>query len=147
MKRRCNPAALHVTVTDPNLIHLTTSAMPFRPAYILFFLSVLLLSAYAANAGWEYADCGMRTWAMRAFAYRNFVGSPSNPIQIDSIELSPDPPVPGQDLTVKVKALVTEVIEEGASADVLVKLGLIKLLQKTFGPYLPFSFSSLTILT
>ncbi|KAJ6575214.1 hypothetical protein B0H19DRAFT_1254802 [Mycena capillaripes] len=91
--------------------------MPFRlTTYILFFFSVLVLGAYAANAGWEYVDCGL----------------PSNPIQIDSIELSPDPPVPGKDLTVTVKALVTEVIEEGASADVVVKLGLIKLLQKTF---------------
>ncbi|KAJ7925877.1 ML domain-containing protein [Mycena leptocephala] len=82
----------------------------------LFLFSVLLLKAYAANAGWEYVDCGL----------------PSNPLQIDSIELSPDPPLPGQDLTVTVKGLVTDIIEEGASADVTVKLGLIKLLQKTF---------------
>jgi len=80
----------------------------------LFLFSVFLLQAYAA--GWEYVDCGL----------------PSNPLQIDSIELFPDPPLPGQDLTVTVKASVTDIIEEGASADVTVKLGLIKLLQKTF---------------
>ncbi|KAF7347754.1 Phosphatidylglycerol/phosphatidylinositol transfer protein [Mycena venus] len=83
----------------------------------LFLFFAFLLQAYAATSGgWEYTDCGL----------------PSNPIQIDSIEISPDPPLPGQDLTVTVKALVTDVIEEGASADVTVKLGLIKLLQKNF---------------
>jgi len=87
----------------------------FRFTTFLLFCA-FLLQAYAATAGWEYVDCGL----------------PSNPIQIDSIELSPDPPVPGQELTVTVKALVTDVIEEGASADVTVKLGLIKLLQKSF---------------
>ncbi|KIM48128.1 hypothetical protein M413DRAFT_439848 [Hebeloma cylindrosporum] len=65
---------------------------------------------------WGYEDCGLDT----------------DPIQIDSIEVSPDPPQPGQDLTVKVKAKVTEVIEEGAYADVTVKLGLVKLLHKRF---------------
>ncbi|KAJ7038096.1 ML domain-containing protein [Mycena alexandri] len=77
-------------------------------------LSSVILQVHAA--GWEYTDCG----------------SPSNPIQIDSIELLPDPPLPGQDLTIKVKALVTETVEEGATADVVVKLGLVKLLQKKF---------------
>ncbi|KAJ7487697.1 ML domain-containing protein [Mycena galericulata] len=80
----------------------------------LFALSVLCLRACAA--GWEYVDCGL----------------PSQPLQIDSIELFPDPPMPGKDLTVTVKGLVTETIEDGASADVTVKLGLIKLLQKQF---------------
>ncbi|KAJ7492531.1 ML domain-containing protein [Mycena latifolia] len=79
---------------------------------VLFLLSTLLFQAYA----WEYVDCGL----------------PSQPLQIDSIDISPDPPMPGQDLTVTVKVLVTETIEEGAVADVVVKLGLIKLLQKTF---------------
>ncbi|KAJ7254017.1 ML domain-containing protein [Mycena haematopus] len=86
----------------------------FRFTLLLF--CAFLLQVYAATSGWEYVDCGL----------------PSNPIQIDSIELSPDPPLPGQDLTVTVKAVVTEVIAEGASADVTVKLGLIKLLQKNF---------------
>jgi hypothetical protein len=66
--------------------------------------------------------------------------------------VSPDPPQPGQNLTVKVTGLVKEVIEvcriiisliaprmltlhltqDGAYADVTVKLGLIKLLKKEF---------------
>ncbi|KAH7911964.1 ML domain-containing protein [Hygrophoropsis aurantiaca] len=65
---------------------------------------------------WSYANCGL----------------PSDPIQIHSISVSPDPPKPGQDLTVKVVGEATEVVEEGAYADVVVKLGLIKLLQRRF---------------
>ncbi|KAF7966634.1 hypothetical protein HWV62_37591 [Athelia sp. TMB] len=65
---------------------------------------------------WDYTDCG----------------SPTDPIQIQSIEVSPDPPQPGKDLTVKVKATVLERIEEGAWVDVTVKLGLIKILHKQF---------------
>ncbi|GFZ45257.1 Phosphatidylglycerol/phosphatidylinositol transfer protein [Saitozyma sp. JCM 24511] len=65
---------------------------------------------------WSYVDCGLATDA----------------IQIKSIAVKPDPPVPGENLTVNVDADVLETIEEGAYADVTVKLGLIKLLQKTF---------------
>ncbi|BEJ12693.1 hypothetical protein CspHIS471_0211530 [Cutaneotrichosporon sp. HIS471] len=65
---------------------------------------------------WRYVDCGL----------------PTDPIQIDSIELSPDPPKPGKELEVKVKAKAVERIEDGAYADVTVKLGLIKLIQKRY---------------
>ncbi|ETW87295.1 hypothetical protein HETIRDRAFT_243667, partial [Heterobasidion irregulare TC 32-1] len=57
-------------------------------------------------------------------------GSASDPIQIESIEVTPDPPKPGQDLTVLVKGTAQDA--EGAYADVTVKLGLIKLLHKQF---------------
>ncbi|THH04893.1 hypothetical protein EW145_g5194 [Phellinidium pouzarii] len=65
---------------------------------------------------WEWTDCG----------------EPSDPIELKSIEVSPDPPKPGEDMTVKVTAIVKERIEEGAYADVLVKIGVVKLLQKRF---------------
>jgi len=65
---------------------------------------------------WEYTDCGQLT----------------DPVRIESIELLPDPPIPGHDLTVKVKGTVSETLSEGAYADVTVKLGLVKLVQKQF---------------
>ncbi|KAJ3737145.1 ML domain-containing protein [Lentinula guzmanii] len=65
---------------------------------------------------WSWEDCGVDT----------------DPVRIQSIEISPDPPSPGKALTVKVTGTANEVIEEGATADVTVKLGLIKLLSKTF---------------
>ena len=76
------------------------------------------------------------------------IGSTSDVVQIESITVSPDPPKPGEDLTVTVKGTAQENIEvrhsamvrfrlltsfqEGAYADVTVKLGLIKLLHKEF---------------
>ncbi|PPR00490.1 hypothetical protein CVT24_005550 [Panaeolus cyanescens] len=66
--------------------------------------------------GWSYEDCGLDT----------------DVIQLESISISPDPPQPGKDLTVTVKGTAKERIEEGAVADVTVKLGLIKILSKTF---------------
>ncbi|KAN0125165.1 ML domain containing protein [Russula decolorans] len=96
---------------------------------IVFF--ALSLSANAASSqqplaypdgsvhtteGWSWTDCGL----------------PTDAIQIESISVSPDPPKPGQNLTVTVEASALEEVEEGAYADVEVKLGLIKLLHKEF---------------
>jgi len=69
-----------------------------------------------ASKGVEWKDCGQ----------------PTTVIRVKSIEVSPDPPQPGQNMTIKVKGLAQETIEWGAYADVTVKLGLIKLLQKRF---------------
>ncbi|KAL5639544.1 hypothetical protein ACGC1H_006240 [Rhizoctonia solani] len=65
---------------------------------------------------WSYTDCGL----------------PTDAVQIKSIKLSPDPPQIGKDLTITARGVVTQRIEEGAYADVTVKLGLVKLLHKQF---------------
>jgi len=59
-------------------------------------------------------------------------GQPEDAITIKSITVSPDPPQPGQNLTLTAVGTVNVVIEAGAYADVTVKLGLIKLIQKRF---------------
>ncbi|EIN14211.1 hypothetical protein PUNSTDRAFT_80380 [Punctularia strigosozonata HHB-11173 SS5] len=74
------------------------------------------LAPVETKSGWSYTDCGL----------------PTDVIQIESIEVSPDPPEKGKDLTVKVIGTASDVIEDGAYADVTVKLGLVKLLQKRF---------------
>ncbi|KAJ6492203.1 ML domain-containing protein [Mycena sanguinolenta] len=68
------------------------------------------------QASWDYTDCG----------------GLSDPIELQSVAITPDPPVPGKNLTIQVKAQVLQRIEEGAYADVTVKLGLVKLLTKRF---------------
>ncbi|CAO1618894.1 unnamed protein product [Parajaminaea phylloscopi] len=68
------------------------------------------------SGGWVWSSCGQ----------------PSDAVEVQSIEVSPDPPVPGQNLTVKAKGIVKSRIEEGSIADVTVKIGLIKLLSKQF---------------
>ncbi|KAF7349891.1 ML domain-containing protein [Mycena venus] len=76
----------------------------------------LLSGSFLPEDSWGYEDCGLL----------------SDPVQIKSISISPDPPKIGANLTVTVDLDVVETIEEGATADVLVKVGRIKLLQKTF---------------
>ncbi|KAG8752992.1 Phosphatidylglycerol/phosphatidylinositol transfer protein [Ceratobasidium sp. 428] len=73
-------------------------------------------SPISAQTRWTWTDCGL----------------PTDIVHIKSIEVSPDPPQPGKDLTVTVNAVSDQGIEEGAYADVTVKLGLIKLLKKQF---------------
>jgi len=68
------------------------------------------------RAAWEYSDCGLE----------------SNPVKITSIQVSPDPPKPGADLTVTVEGTVDQTLEEGAYADVTVKVGVVKILHKQF---------------
>ncbi|KAJ1300935.1 hypothetical protein OPQ81_003361 [Rhizoctonia solani] len=65
---------------------------------------------------WSYTDCGL----------------PTDAVQVKSIKLSPDPPQIGKDLTITARGVVTRKVEDGAYADVTVKLGLVKLLHKEF---------------
>lgn len=50
--------------------------------------------------------------ALKSFSLAHLtIGLPTDAIQIESIKVSPDPPQPGQDLTVKVTGTAQEVIE------------------------------------
>lgn len=66
------------------------------------------------SESWSYDDCGKRTSPLSTTA-RHLTGShqglPTDVIQLDSIKIKPDPPKPGQDLTVIVKGYVQERIE------------------------------------
>ncbi|KAJ7130680.1 ML domain-containing protein [Mycena filopes] len=74
------------------------------------------LSSTAAARSWSWEDCGFAEDA----------------VTVKSIEVFPDPPAPGENLTITVKATVKKRIVDGAYADVTVKLGLVKLLRKKF---------------
>ncbi|KAG0659808.1 Phosphatidylglycerol/phosphatidylinositol transfer protein [Rhodotorula mucilaginosa] len=62
-----------------------------------------------AMTQWGWSDCGLVK---------------EDDLQIESLEVSPDPPKPGHNLTINASG------RKGTSADVTVKLGLIKLLTK-----------------
>ncbi|KAL8287453.1 hypothetical protein RQP46_003311 [Phenoliferia psychrophenolica] len=68
------------------------------------------------NTIWSWYDCG----------------EPTDALTIKSLKLSPDPPKPGHNLTIYATGTANSLIAEGAYADVVVKLGLIKLLTKRF---------------
>jgi hypothetical protein len=62
--------------------------------------------------GWEYVDCGWyHVPNSVVYDVHTPSGLPSDIVQIESIEVKPDPPKPGQDLTVRVKASATDIIE------------------------------------
>ncbi|KAG8688405.1 Phosphatidylglycerol/phosphatidylinositol transfer protein [Ceratobasidium sp. 394] len=97
------------------LFPLSTFALSLtRPGALAFKLNDQ--SPISVTNDWSWVDCGLE----------------GDAVKIKSIEVSPDPPKPGKDLTVTVAGRVDTQIEEGAYADVVVKLGLIKLLQKRF---------------
>jgi hypothetical protein len=100
---------------------------------------------------WEWMDCGTTHSSLNASNTHLSTGNPSDPVQIRNITVFPDPPKPGQDLTVTVSGTVKKQIEasnqldqrsvtlnhsamtqEGAFADVVVKIGVIVLLKKEF---------------
>ncbi|QRV83309.1 hypothetical protein RhiJN_11325 [Ceratobasidium sp. AG-Ba] len=103
----------NLAISSLALLPLSASALSLARPEMLILDDQYSASVYA---GWSYANCGL----------------PTDPLQIKSIQVSPDPPQPGKDLTVTVAGKVQETIKEGAYADVVVKLGLIKLLKKTF---------------
>ena len=53
-------------------------------------------------------------------------------IQVNSIDVTPDPPKPGQNLTVNASGIVKSTVDKGTYVDVVVKIGLIRLLSKRF---------------
>ncbi|GAB7185978.1 hypothetical protein ATKI12_5809 [Kitasatospora sp. Ki12] len=68
---------------------------------------------------------------MTGWEYEN-VGLPTDPLQIESITVTPDPPTRGQADVFTIKAAALADIADGAYLHVTVKLGLIKLLTKQF---------------
>ncbi|PCH33783.1 hypothetical protein WOLCODRAFT_135322 [Wolfiporia cocos MD-104 SS10] len=75
-----------------------------------------LLDHTALADRWSWKDCG----------------TPSHLVHIQDIQITPDPPQKGKDMTVTVVGTADSEIEDGAYADVVVKVGAIKLLQKEF---------------
>ncbi|KAL7004969.1 Phosphatidylglycerol/phosphatidylinositol transfer protein [Cystobasidiomycetes sp. EMM_F5] len=68
------------------------------------------------TSSWTFVDCG----------------DVSDAIEIKSLRVVPDPPQPGKKMTIYADGTAKQRIDEGAYADVVVKLGLIKIIQKRF---------------
>ncbi|KAF4771486.1 hypothetical protein HAV15_004265 [Penicillium sp. str.  len=52
-------------------------------------------------------------------------------LEIESVDLAPNPPLPGQKLTISAKGTLLERIEKGATVNLEVKWGLITLIKQT----------------
>jgi len=77
--------------------------------------AVLLSDNFVQEPRWKYRTCGMspsRPLSSGLICELSCADNDEDPIvHIKSIELSPDSPAPGKDLTVKVKAETSETIE------------------------------------
>ncbi|KAI1793926.1 ML domain-containing protein [Ganoderma leucocontextum] len=76
----------------------------------------VLFPGVPSGKRWDWKDCG----------------TDAHLVHINSIEVSPDPPARGQDLTITVDGVAKGPVEDGAYADVTVKAGIIRLLHKEF---------------
>lgn len=90
----------------PFLLVLCAAASPAVP-------QLPLDSDFSASLSgkWHYDDCGRFWFAPARLVLKSFTGLPSDAIQLESLEVSPDPPRPGHDLTVTAKATVQDVIK------------------------------------
>ncbi|KAJ7645188.1 MD-2-related lipid-recognition domain-containing protein [Mycena polygramma] len=87
--------------------------LPSLPSLLLAsLLGGKAAATFAMN--WSYKDCGLS----------------SDPIQLKSINFSPGPPVLGKDLTIEVKAIVTQTIQN-VDVNITIKQNDREVLQKT----------------
>ncbi|KAI8889613.1 hypothetical protein K501DRAFT_208102 [Backusella circina FSU 941] len=59
-------------------------------------------------------------------------GDANDLLTIDYVNLTPDPPVKGQNLTIDFKGQLSETVPEGTTVDIIVKYGVVRLLTKKF---------------
>ncbi|KAG0297280.1 Phosphatidylglycerol/phosphatidylinositol transfer protein, partial [Dissophora globulifera] len=59
-------------------------------------------------------------------------GPDTDLLKIEYVNLNPNPPLRGTDLTIDAKGFLSSPILQGATVDVVVKVGVVKLLTKTF---------------
>jgi len=72
------------------------------------------------TAGWSYSVCGMSVFVVRdatSWTKRCHAGDPEDIVTINSLTISPDPPKPGQQITVTIDAFTSETIEVSESGD------------------------------
>jgi hypothetical protein len=72
--------------------------------------------------GWSWTNCGQSSVSpllTQLDALLSFQGLPTDSIQIESISVSPDPPKPGQNLTVTVEASTLEEVEVRLHTNIL----------------------------
>ncbi|CAO3681149.1 unnamed protein product [Umbelopsis vinacea] len=94
--------------------------------------SILLLSLFAisSNAAVLPAFRVQQAGEVLSTDLITNCGEKSDILKIEYINLSPDPPVKGENLDIDFKGYLSEQVEEGSTIDLVVKYGVVKLLQK-----------------
>ncbi|CAO3670481.1 unnamed protein product [Rhizopus stolonifer] len=84
---------------------------------------------------WAQVEAGVAFWSNNYFGSNvetENCGDQEDVFQLESFQVSPDIIAPGKQVNITVIGFLNEEVEEGAYAKVDVKLGLIKLIHKTF---------------
>ncbi|POW18787.1 hypothetical protein PSHT_05381 [Puccinia striiformis] len=89
-------------------------------------------TASLRNLSIEPSQPPMMSTKFKQFTRTESTGLDTDPLTISSIKIDPSPPKAGQNLTVRATGTIRRLIEDGAYAVVTVKVGLVRLLQKTF---------------
>lgn len=82
----------------------------------------VLVSRQSVLAGWSWEDCGESGHTVRGWFVLTFIGTQTELVAIKSIEISPSPPVPGNNVTVTVVAEALERIEVSIVLNIAVDL-------------------------
>lgn len=80
------------------------------------------LQGSSVSSQWSWHDCGKISEPSNEnlpySRHTHTLGIPTDPVRIKSIEISPDPPTPGANLTVKVVGQANEIIEVGLEHEI-----------------------------
>ncbi|KAJ5465418.1 hypothetical protein N7530_009205 [Penicillium desertorum] len=107
----------------------------------LLSASLLVLTAPLANAAalsiFDPTQASLKANDIEKYPVKGenplqYCAKPDNyKLEIESVDLAPNPPLPGQTLTISAKGTLLERIEKGATVNLEVKWGLITLIKQT----------------
>ncbi|TPX30113.1 hypothetical protein SmJEL517_g06246 [Synchytrium microbalum] len=93
-------------------------------------LIVFIVLAATAHALWLPSNHDRQIPIIHTMATTTLCGTDDDIFTVESIILTPDPPVKGQSLVIEARGYLKEDVVAGSVADVKVKLGLIKLFEQ-----------------
>ncbi|KAG1442216.1 hypothetical protein G6F56_011159 [Rhizopus delemar] len=99
------------------------------------YLKDALFCFLVCTALWAQVEAGVAFWSNNYFESNVIAencGAPSDVFQLESFKVSPDIIEPGKQVNITITGSLSEKVEDGAYADVMVKVGRIKILKKEF---------------
>lgn len=127
--------AIHTRITSAPIYH-SPDSFTYQTTTTMKFLSTLLLAPLVASLSIHSSSSDDASALDAAFPVPgdqplNFCKDPKDYIlEIHHVDLIPNPPVPGQKLTIKANGTTHEEVEDGATVFLQVRYGLITLIKQ-----------------
>ncbi|GAN04935.1 phosphatidylglycerol phosphatidylinositol transfer protein [Mucor ambiguus] len=102
------------------------------PTLALVFSAFLGLSQASYLPGFIVQDNDVGSILQDSTKLITNCGDAEDILTIDYVALSPDPPVKGEDLQIDFKGYLSETVPNGTVVEIIVKYGVVKLIQKKF---------------